>query len=56
MRHILAVATVLISLFAGGCEGWQANRSSEAVDIGPGIQPANGPGFMNGQPQDLRTR
>jgi hypothetical protein len=58
MRRVLAVAAVLFSLFAGGCSGWQATRSSEAVDIDPlrgNIQPASGPGFMNGLPQDMRT-
>ena len=64
MRRGLAVAAVWLSLGAGGCTAWQANKSSQAVDIdpfalgtgNPVIQPSNGPGFVDGQPQDLRTR
>jgi hypothetical protein len=64
MRRFVPLAALLISLFATGCSGWQANRSSQAVDINPFalgtgnpvIQPSNAPGFINGQPQDMRTR
>jgi len=59
-----AIVAALLFLFAGGCEGWQANRSSQAVDINqnaigtgrPAMQPASGAGFMDGQPQNMRSR
>ena len=65
MRYFVAVAVLFLSLTClEGCTWqWQANKSSEAVDInpfaGPGepvISPSNGPGYMNGVPQDMRTR
>jgi hypothetical protein len=64
MRHALAVAALPFALALAGCAGWQANKGSQAVDINPFaagtgepvIRPSNGPGFMDGQPQDMRTR
>jgi hypothetical protein len=64
MRRFIVAVALFISLFAAGCEAWQANRSSQAVDIdpfavgsgSPVFQPSNAPGFINGQPQDMRTR
>jgi hypothetical protein len=60
MRRSLAVAALLFLLVsAGGCT-WQANRASQAVDFGslsdPIIAPANGPGYVDGSPQDMRTK
>ena len=60
MLRILVVVTLLLLFVAGGCT-WQANNASEAVtinpfDLGSGhvVSPANGPGFMNGEPTDMR--
>jgi hypothetical protein len=36
MFRILAVLTLLLPLVATGCSSWQANSSSQAVDINPG--------------------
>jgi hypothetical protein len=62
MRRLLAVAALILPLVnTGGCS-WQgqANRSSQAVDIdpwrNPAIVPANGPGYVDGVPQDMRTK
>jgi hypothetical protein len=64
MRHYLAAA--LFIAFAGvGCSfNWQANKASEAVYVDPSaidtgnpvITPANGPGYVDGQNQDMRTK
>jgi hypothetical protein len=64
MRRSVIIAALLISPFAAGCNGLQANKSSEAVDIDlsaigtgkPAIRPSNAPGFIDGQPQDMRTK
>jgi hypothetical protein len=63
MFRILAVLALLLPLVAG-CGIWQANRASQAVDVDPlafgtggaVFTPANGPGYMNGEPQDMRRR
>ena len=59
MVRILAVV-MLVLLVASGCT-FQANNSSEAVTFDPAefgrgqvISPANGPGYMNGEPMDMR--
>jgi hypothetical protein len=51
---------VLLPVVAGGCIEctWQANSGSQAVTVPPfeGLRPADGPGYMNGMPQDMRER
>ena len=62
MRRLLAVAAFLCTLT--GCSGWQANNASEAMDVNPlgflsgepTFTPANGPGFVNGDSLDMRTK
>ena len=60
MLRILAVIAILLPFAVGGCT-WQANNASEAVTVNPFaagsgqvISPANGPGYMNGEPMDMR--
>ena len=61
---MLRMSAVLL-LFLAGCSGvWQANSASQAVDINPAalgtgnpvFTPSNAPGFINGEPQNLKTR
>lgn len=60
MRRLLAVLVICLA----GCSGFQANRSSEAVDLdlsaigtgNPAVAPSNAPGYMDGLPMDMRTR
>ena len=62
MFRIIALWALLL-LFAPGCT-WQANHASQAVDVDPFafgsgqavFSPANGPGYMSGEAQDMRTR
>jgi hypothetical protein len=65
MRRLGAVAALLIFLAGAGCSWtWQANKSSQAVDVhplavgsgDPVFTLSNGPGYMNGDPQDARTK
>jgi hypothetical protein len=66
MFRILAALALLLPLVAGGCSfgPWQANNASQAVDINPWalgsgqsvFSPANGPGYINGEAQDMRRR
>jgi hypothetical protein len=60
MKRYLAIIAILIPLVASGCAGctWQANNASQAVDYTPGkgLSPANGSGYMDGVPQDTRTK
>jgi hypothetical protein len=65
MRRLIPIAAAfLLSVAVGGCSyTWQPNASSQAMDINPFagsswpvIAPANGPGYMNGDPQDMRTK
>jgi hypothetical protein len=60
MLRILAVVALLIPLVASGCN-WQANNASERVTVNPlalgsgqVVSPANGPGYINGEPIDTR--
>jgi hypothetical protein len=63
MFRILAALALLLPFIAGGCT-FQANNASQAVDfnplaIGSGqsvFSPANGPGYVNGEAQDMRRR
>jgi hypothetical protein len=64
MRRLLAAVVLLWPLAGvGGCT-WQANSSSQAVSINPFalgsgepvLSPANGPGYRDGEAQDLRTK
>jgi len=59
MRRLLTVAALLLLVSAGGCT-WQANNASQAVDIDPWcnpvVTPANGSGYVDGAPQDMRTK
>jgi hypothetical protein len=55
----LTAAALLLPL--AGCSGWQANKSSQAVDFDPSaygamLSPSNAPGFMDGDAQDMRTK
>jgi hypothetical protein len=62
MRRLLAAA-LLLALAGAGCT-WQASRGSQAVDVNPFalgsgepvFSPAEGPGYSNGVPTDMRTR
>ncbi len=61
MRLSFVVAALLVALAQAGCaDSWQANRSSQAVDVGlwndPAFSPANGPGYMDGTAQDMRSK
>jgi hypothetical protein len=63
MFRILVALALLLPFMAGGCT-FQANNASQAVDfnplaIGSGqsvFSPANGPGYVNGEAQDMRRR
>jgi hypothetical protein len=58
--RFLAIFLLLIPVVASGCAGcnngaWQANNASEAVSFGPnGLGPADAPGYMNGEPMNMR--
>ena len=62
MLRILAALTLLLPFVAGGCT-WQANNASQAVDFNPfalgygqsALSPANGPGYINGTAQNMRS-
>jgi hypothetical protein len=62
MFRILA-GFILLLLLVPGCT-WQANHASQAVNVDPSalgsgravFSPANGPGYMDGEPQDMRRR
>ncbi len=62
MPRLLVVAAFLCAL--AGCSGWQANSASEAMDVNPlgalwgepVFTPANGPGYVNGDSLDMRSR
>ena len=58
-RTLAILALIITPVVASGCAGctWQANRASQAVTYTPGegLSPADGPGYMNGLPQDMRT-
>jgi len=58
-RTLAMIALVLMPVVASGCAGctWQANDASQAVTYTPGegLRPANGPGYLDGVPQDLRN-
>ncbi len=59
MKKYLAILILVIPVVASGCAGCQPGGSgSEAVDWTPGggFQPANGPGYMNGEPMDARSK
>ena len=57
-RPFLLLIFALTPVFASGCAGctWQANSGSQAVEYTPGqgLAPANGPGFIDGEPLDMR--
>ena len=64
MRRLMAGAALLLTLAGvGGC-AWQANSGSQAVTINPlaagseesVFSPSNGPGYMNGEALDMRTK
>jgi hypothetical protein len=63
MRRFLAAAALMLALVgAGGCT-WQANSGSQPVEINPFavgsgnvFNSASGPGYMDGEPLDMRTR
>ncbi len=63
MFRIVAVLALLLPC-AAGCGLWQANHASQAVDVDPlafgtgqaVFTPANGPGYINGEAQDMRRR
>ena len=63
MFRILVTLALLLPFMACGCT-FQANSASQAVDfnpvaIGSGqsvFSPANGPGYVNGEAQDMRRR
>ena len=60
----LVMLILLIPIVASGCAGCQPGGSgSQAVDINPFaagsgqvITPANGPGYMDGEPMDMRHK
>jgi hypothetical protein len=58
--RFLVIFMLLIPVVASGSAGctWQPNSGSEAVSYTPGegLGPANGPGYMNGEPMDARRR
>jgi hypothetical protein len=65
MRGFLAaVALTLVLLGLIGCADWQANKSSQAVDINPCaigstepvITPSNDNRYLNGEALDMRSR
>lgn len=56
-----ALTATAILLPLGGCAGWRANKSSEAIDFDPSqygsmITPSNAYGYVNGQAMDMRTK
>jgi hypothetical protein len=66
MLRILGTATLLLSLYGvGGCDTiWQANNASQGVEFNsskvgtgePAFTPADTYGFINGEPQDMRSK
>jgi hypothetical protein len=65
LRILVAVTLFLPVIGACGCSwNWQANHASEAVNINPfaagsgepAFTPANSPGYINGEPQDMRSK
>ena len=65
VRTKALIAVLLLLIIAGGCSwpawlGWlsQPNKASEAVEYTPGqgVAPANGFGYVDGQPLDERTK
>jgi hypothetical protein len=62
MRLLSGVAALLLAISQVGCADWtwQANRSSQAVDFDllrdPALSSANGPGYMDGMAQDMRSK
>ncbi len=55
----LAMLILVIPVVASGCAGCQPGGSgSQAVDFTPGqgFTPANGPGYMDGEPMDARHK
>jgi hypothetical protein len=65
MLRLLTAFALLLPIVASGCSYiWQANKSSEAVDISPFnwgsgqsvFSPANSFGYSNGEAMDARTR
>jgi hypothetical protein len=63
MFRILAALALLLPFMVAGCT-WQANHASQAVEVNPFaigsgqavFSPANGPGYINGEAQDMRRR
>jgi hypothetical protein len=63
MRGTWTAVALILSLL-GGCADWQANKSSQAVDINPFafgsgdsvFTPSNDNRYMNGDAQDMRSR
>ncbi len=59
-----AIALILSVLGTSGCADWQANKSSQAVDINPFaigsgesvFTPSNDNRYVNGDAQDMRSR
>ncbi len=56
---VLTAAALLLPL--AGCSGWQANKASQAVDIGTSsdgalISPSNSYGYVNGEAMDMRSK
>jgi len=62
MKRFLAILMLLFPVVLSGCAGcgpFQPGGSgSQAVDWTPGggLQPANGPGYMDGEPMDMRNK
>ena len=60
MKRFLAIFLLLMPVVASGCVGcgpFQPGGSgSEAVNWTPGVglEPANGPGYVNGKGMDMR--
>jgi hypothetical protein len=60
MRYVILL---LVLWSAAGCT-WQANSGSQAVEINPLnygtdrpiVQPSNMPGYIDGQPVDMRRK
>ena len=59
MKKYLAILILVIPVVASGCAGCQPGGSgSQRSDWTPvgGFQPANGPGYMDGEPMDGRRK